>query len=543
MNKELQNKQLEQQEPLFAGEELQEYEPFSEKVSAAHKNLEILDQMPVSKTQDYQNQDPVQDESQWEDQSQESSQDKTQVDQGQKPDLGENPNDQSRRPDLVREDGPTLQAKDCTNPPQPSCQIDFVTLGMFIIGELLAFIFRSRILASIRSHLLASIFPHGQRPKADHLEDDIDFIPPKLSVENILGGAGSYSALGARLFSPPPLSSSVGWVVDKGSDFPPSAATLIDTWGTSAVMREDPKRLTTRGWNGYEGIDQKRAFKYTTPKKRLTADDLTLELLQSKSFHLICSPLRCQELVADIKALRKAYTDCDSRPIFIWEPVPDLCTPDELLNCTNTLPVIDICSPNHSELAGFMGDDGLDPETGEISTVAVERACEQLLASMPLHTFSIVVRVGDKGCYIAKNGGKKRQSATTKRPKKSQQRGGLQHDTDMLSLFAGLMQDADGLIAREDIDVDPGVERWIPAYHQDAEKAVDPTGGGNTFLGGLAIALARGESLEDAAAWGSIAASFAIEQVGMPVLETCDDGEKWNGVSVKDRLEEFKARL
>lgn len=380
------------------------------------------------------------------------------------------------------------------------------------------------------------------------MKDDIDFIPPKPPVKDILGGAGSYSALGARLFSPPPTSSTVGWIVDRGSDFPSSLSTLIDSWETSVLFRDDPHRLTTRGWNGYEGTADKRAFKYTTPKQRLNADDLTPELLQARSIHLICSPLRCQELVADIIARRKeAAPETYVRPIFIWEPVPDLCTPDELLNCTNTLPVIDVCSPNHSELAGFMGDDGLDPETGEISTVAVERACEQLLASMPLQSFSLVVRVGDKGCYLAKNGGRKRQRdqcSNTKRRKKHYSRGGLQPDTDMEALFAGLLQDEDGFIAREEIEVDPGIERWIPAYHQDSSKVIDPTGGGNTFLGGLAVALSRGYSLEDAAIWGSVAASFAIEQVGMPILERHgENGENWNNRNVHERLREFQARI
>ncbi|KAG9257557.1 Ribokinase-like protein [Emericellopsis atlantica] len=379
--------------------------------------------------------------------------------------------------------------------------------------------------------------------------DDIDFIPPIPSVKDVLGGAGSWSALGARLFSPPPLSKSVGWIVDRGSDFPAALTEQIDDWGTSVLYRDDPERLTTRGWNGYEGTDEKRLFKYMTPKKRLVADDLTPELLQARSIHLICSPLRCQELVADITSRRKAVMqDTYFRPVFIWEPVPDLCTPDELLNCTNTLPVIDVCSPNHSELAGFMGDDGLDPDTGEISKKAVERACEQLLASMPLQSFSLVVRAGDKGCYIAKNGGRKRQrnqSSNTQQRKKHYPRGGLRPDTDMEALFAGLLQDADGLVAREEIEVDPGIERWVPAYHQDASKVVDPTGGGNTFLGGLAVALARGHSIDEAAVWGSVAASFAIEQVGVPKLETDaeDNGkEKWNGANVHDRVEEMQDR-
>ena len=386
-------------------------------------------------------------------------------------------------------------------------------------------------------------------PTHPTLADDIDFIPPKPPVKDILGGAGTYSALGARLFSPDALSKSVGWIVDKGSDFPLSLTKLIDSWDTTAVYRHDQDRLTTRGWNGYEGTDQKRAFKYMTPKLRLTGDDLTPELLQSKSFHLICSPLRCQELVREITSKRKDVMPADqyTRPVFIWEPVPDLCRPSELLNCTNTLPLIDVCSPNHSELAAFMASDGLDPETGEISMSSVEQSCEQLLGSMPLQSYAIVVRAGDKGCYIAKNGGRTRKRAEVSKTarRKALIHGSLQPDTDMEVLLAGLMQGDDGIIDTQEIEVDPGIEKWIPAYHQDAAKVVDPTGGGNTFLGGMSVALGRGEDIETAVVWGSIAASFAIEQVGVPNLDRAedDDRETWNGHNVHDRLHEFQQRL
>lgn len=317
------------------------------------------------------------------------------------------------------------------------------------------------------------------------------------------------------------------------------------------LYRKDTQRLTTRGWNGYveTGNTTKRAFKYTTPKRRLTAEDLDPTLLLSRSFHLICSPNRCRELVTDINAARRAICPPGTytRPMFVWEPVPDLCTPDELLNCTNTLPLVDICSPNHAELAGFMGDDGLDPETGEISTSAIERSCEQLLASMPLQSFALVIRAGEKGCYIARNGGRKRQNRRQgEEPKRRKVyvKGGLRPDTDMEALFAGLLQDEEGAIAREEIEVDPGIERWIPAYHEDPAKVVDPTGGGNSFLGGLTIALARGMNIEDAVACGSVAASFAIEQVGVPIIGKDEQGlETCNGVRVDDRLDEFNRRV
>ncbi|KAK1780129.1 Ribokinase-like protein [Copromyces sp. CBS 386.78] len=431
--------------------------------------------------------------------------------------------------------------------------IDFVTLGMFII-------------------------------------DEIEYPPPRPPSTNVLGGAGSYSALGARLFSPAPdLSRTVGWIVDQGSDFPQVITDLINSWSTSAVFRHDPTRLTTRGWNGYVDSSERREFKYTTPKKRLTAADLAgTPLLKAKAVHMVCSPNRCKELVKEIIALRKREArlaatsrssssssnndeddsdDSDNdpnaytRPLIIWEPVPDLCTPFELLNCTNALPLIDICSPNHAELAGFMGTDGLDPETGQISVEQVERNCEQLLASMPLATYTLVVRAGEKGCYVARNGGRRKEPPTKKGKKKKvgldarNFHGGLQPDTDMMSLFAGLLQDMQDRDneddpfgrfddAEDEIEADPGIERWLPAYHTDAAKVVDPTGGGNTFLGGLAVALARGKSIEEACAWGSVAASFAIEQVGVPELGTDGEGsETWNGERVEERLRGYVERV
>ncbi|KAJ2970670.1 hypothetical protein NQ176_g8075 [Zarea fungicola] len=114
----------------------------------------------------------------------------------------------------------------------------------------------------------------------------------------------------------------------------------------------------------------------------------------------------------------------------------------------------------------------------------------------------------------------------------------------MESLLAGLMQGDDGVVEAEEIEVDPGIQKWIPAYHQDAAKVVDPTGGGNTFLGGMSVALARDEDVETAAIWGTVAASFAIEQVGPPILGKTDDGEEtWNGERPLTRLREFQERL
>jgi hypothetical protein len=142
-----------------------------------------------------------------------------------------------------------------------------------------------------------------------------------------------------------------------------------------------------------------------------------------------------------------------------------------------------------------MGDPdlGIDPLTGTISSTAVERACEQLLGSMPLQSYAIVVRCGERGCYIAKNGGRSRRPSAVKRKRpKNHERGGLTLDMDIQSLFSGLLS-PDGSFDRDaeqaSVQIEPDISRWLPAYFEekDKDRVVDPTGGGNGFLGGLAV--------------------------------------------------------
>lgn len=113
------------------------------------------------------------------------------------------------------------------------------------------------------------------------------------------------------------------------------------------------------------------AFKYITPKLRLDHDSLNDTLLLSKSFHLICSPERCVDLVVNILKRRSSLEDARAhrRPLFIWEPVPDLCVPEQLGACREALKYVDVISPNHAELCGFFGVQPHDTH-GNIGTLA-----------------------------------------------------------------------------------------------------------------------------------------------------------------------------
>ncbi|KAL1955569.1 hypothetical protein VTO42DRAFT_8448 [Malbranchea cinnamomea] len=359
-------------------------------------------------------------------------------------------------------------------------EIDFCTLGMFII-------------------------------------DEIEFERPTPPVKDIIGGAGSYAVVGARIVFGRESSRHVGWVVDTGADFPPSIRDTISSWETNCLMRENPTRLTTRGWNGY-GDNEKRAFKYLTPKIRLDHNSLPVHMVFSKTYHLICSASRCCEIIQGILERRERLLpevknllpSASQRPIFVWEPVPDLCRPDELPKFYEAIRLVDVVSPNHSELAGYFGKtewNFSDPDDQRIVETVVN-------AGIGLDGNGLfVVRAGKSGCYGFSRRGK-----------------------------------CLGLPACQGLNV------------------VDPTGAGNTFLGALAAALVcpRRKILHEVInsvlgqskawaniceAWGhegnvpaslicaTVAASFVIEQIGMPVLSVAEgQEERWNGMSYTERL-------
>jgi sugar/nucleoside kinase (ribokinase family) len=64
--------------------------------------------------------------------------------------------------------------------------------------------------------------------------------------------------------------------------------------------------------------------------------------------------------------------------------------------------------------------------------------------------------------------------------------------------------------------LDRGAEKTVPGY--PVQRVVDPTGAGDAFAAGLAIALADGRSPDDCARFANAVASFAVEDVGMAGL-------------------------
>ena len=100
---------------------------------------------------------------------------------------------------------------------------------------------------------------------------------------------------------------------------------------------------------------------------------------------------------------------------------------------------------------------------------------------------------------------------------------------------------------------EPSMAYWTPAYHTDQARVVDVTGAGNAFMGGLGAALLAGHGVHEgkmfvdwmltaAVLWGSVAASFTVEQDGLPSMKLEGDEEMWNGERPRDRLCSLRTR-
>ncbi|EER40700.1 PfkB family carbohydrate kinase [Histoplasma capsulatum H143] len=352
--------------------------------------------------------------------------------------------------------------------------------------------------------------------------DEIEFPAPRPLLKNIIGGAGAYAAVGARMLAGKEHSRSVSWIVDAGSDFPPEIRHIISSWDTSCVLRESSERLTTRAWNGY-GPNEKRNFRYLTPKLRLDHNSLSQSQVFSRSFHIVCSSERCCQIVEGILQRREEILQskqvepsiAKQRPIFVWEPVPDSCHPKELPMFYKALKYVDVVSPNDLEFAAMFGNESWN--YGNSSDRAIADAIVKSGIGQD-GSGILVVRAGKDGCYA----------------------------------FCG------------------DLSLHIPSYR--GLKVVDPTGAGNAFLGALSQALVSidrnapetvvatlMESEEWASvinAWGehgripaalvcaTVAASFVIEQVGMPNISYSDgEEESWNGESFRARLRLYTNQL
>ncbi|KAJ5706702.1 hypothetical protein N7488_006503 [Penicillium malachiteum] len=322
-------------------------------------------------------------------------------------------------------------------------------------------------------------------------------IPNQTPLKNILGGSGAYATLGARLFLPPPLSQTLAWPLHIGNDFPDSIKDELQSWNATLLIKESPGKLSTRGLLEYKDTTfGPKDFKYTTPVLNIDENSIAeSHILASKAFHYLATPQDIQTRVSSLLTLRQK-AGISTRPLIIWEPAPLSCNPENRQAFLEAARHVDILSPNHLELGKFFSRTGRDTP----AKTNIEELASIILNSGvgPAKRGIIVIRAGGQGCLL------------------------------------------------QSWDLPP---TWLPPLYdsesssgQQAVGVVDPTGAGNAFLGGFGVGYIQTKDAVTAACFGTVSASIALEQIGMPTKTHSGDMELWNDTSVQERLQKYMSR-
>lgn len=297
---------------------------------------------------------------------------------------------------------------------------------------------------------------------------------PRISYYPIARLTMMTATFGAQLFSSHRAQRKrVGLIVKAGHDFPPTLEQTFQEWPVILRIIRDNDRPCPRGRIVYGETASERTYDRLTESFPSTPEDLVAtNMISAACFHFFDVPATVSAQTEEILALR-AQRQIESRPMYVWEPQAKSCSPETFEEHREVVKRVDVFSPNHAELALFFAR----PPDG---TVSLDKATieEQARAFFPLfspHDICIIIRCAEHGCYVL---------------------------TEERSELKGT---------------------WLPAYHPPgSDRVVDPTGAGNAFLGGVAHGLMKPGDFIRAAAYGSVAASFAVEHVGLPDVDWDD---------------------
>ncbi|KAK4574073.1 hypothetical protein LTR86_001834 [Recurvomyces mirabilis] len=315
----------------------------------------------------------------------------------------------------------------------------------------------------------------------------------KHTVKDVPGGSVTFATLGARLFLPQDPQS-IAFVFNAGHDFPEAVIELFRGWSVNLAVKHNLDKPSSRGLVFYEQANANRkGFQRLTAPMPVTISDLGEHpaFLQSQAFHFFGTAKYMEEQVADLLRYQPGTVSKDtpsSQPLLVWEPHAKSCLPETLQQHVRAVRLVNVFSPNHEELHSFFGD------SLPFKKQVVEEEAQVFVDAGigPTGDGCMVVRAAGSGCLLVS-----RSLPPT----------------------------------------------WMPSYYDPkSEKIVDPTGAGNAFLGGFTIGLQATGLYKEAACYGQVAASFMLEQTGLPSHVGNGVGERWNGENVRERMENYCRR-
>ncbi|KAI9023689.1 Ribokinase-like protein [Phycomyces nitens] len=318
---------------------------------------------------------------------------------------------------------------------------------------------------------------------------------------NVLGGAGVFAIYGMRCWHAPPDSKKIAYTVQRGHDHPTNVDDQLNRLDISLVSYTHKDKCTTRGLNTF-GANDHRDFEYIHPIIRSTPNDFPLEWIKSiRILHIIASTERALEITDEWRKREEGLEGVPTQ--FLWEPLPWACLPKDLAGIKNAAQRVTILTPNHEEAAGMLGLD-----------------IDEMLKKKDIK--GVVEDIAHQLYEAIRDSGKPSELVLVVRASK--------YGTVSLS--------------------DRHPLSWVPAYWDyrkptDISRVRDVTGAGNGFCGGYAVGwVDTNGDIDKASLYGSVSASYMVEQVGVPLHRIVDGKEQWNeGPNPYERLALLEKRM
>ncbi|BEJ13470.1 hypothetical protein CspHIS471_0306440 [Cutaneotrichosporon sp. HIS471] len=268
--------------------------------------------------------------------------------------------------------------------------------------------------------------------------------------------------------------------LDEFDDLPRELEEELLSYGSKMwVFNRIPGARVPRARIGYDGAV--RSYAHIIQPVPRTAFDLIHGPLFGAEYLHVPPPFSSSDLLDLLSDLPSSW-----QPKVIFEPAPSSCHPSEREAFEAAAQRVHTLSPNHEELLSIY-DRTLPEEEGEIRMVVNEIVTYLLGLGVPV----VAVRCGASGACIGT---------------------------------------VEGL-------------RWVPSFFEEQYRVRDVTGAGNAFIGGYIAGLSLTGDPYTAALYGTVSASFVIEQLGPPSLSVSTEGELWNGDSAQHRLAALSERV
>lgn len=315
------------------------------------------------------------------------------------------------------------------------------------------------------------------------------------------------ATFGARLAAGLANAQSVGFVLVTGNDFPNHVLDRFRSWRCTPYHFALTDSTSTRGVMEYDislPVGKSADLHQRAGKTWLLNEPLspcaqilhTAGPIASPAFHTLATPELLEKSCLQDMLSARCCLGIQHKPIIVWEPDPTRCKRQHLEEHVNACAWVDVFSPTHTELVALCtpGDQEVSPNDQQPSIQLIEDYARRFLKASMKNAVEdatvIAVRAGKHGCLV-------------------------------MSVKHG--------------------KRWFPAFYENgSKKIVDVDGAGSAFLGAFTYVLQTTGSMTEAAIYGIVAASFAMEQIGLPVLSSEEDADRWNEEDVVRRLDAYR---